>query len=359
MQVTYKQRSISKGIIEAKDKTEVVKSKKDIPYLSPGASKRNTSNQVLNKTQGTKEEHELLSDNNKTSFNNPINILTSSQSYQTNLQKYTKTQLNPNKSNILNSSLSNLNSSVSNNFNAKNLKLDSMKTQIKKNAIPGVNTNNTTINLNNLTNSNNNVSGNKLDISPLKKVEQLKSLTKKKTGIISMLTSSQNSTVIHKQTPSNPVVGSINLKNSISQNNQNLISNLHNDNMNIFQEKPLGINLSQKKLELVKSNTSIRNNTEQMLNLTQENSTENIEYYHNPKQSSVREMNPIKKHSSNIETKDNSSFNSTIKLQNNYIMNSELLQSKKKIENPEDLHVFYVQMLQSNKDLIYKFEKEE
>ena len=40
-------------------------------------------------------------------------------------------------------------------------------------------------------------------------------------------------------------------------------------------------------------------------------------------------------------------------------MNSELLQSKKKIENPEDLHVFYVQMLQSNKDLIYKFEKDD
>ena len=358
MQMSKKQRSISKGIIEAKDKLELGKSKKDIQYLSPGVSKINHPNQISNKTQGSKEEQEVSPDNNKSNFNTPINVFTSTQNYQTNLQKYTKTNFNNNKSSVLNSSLSNLNSSVTNNFNNnKNMKLESIKTQIKKTAITGLNTNNTSINLNNQPNTNI-ISGNKVNISPLKKVEQLKSLTKKKTGIVSMLTSSQNTSGIHKQS-NFPVVGSINLKHSYSQNNQNIIPNIHSENLNLFQEKPIGINLSQKKLEFVKSNMNISNNTEQLINLTREQSTEKLEYIQNSKQASIREENSPKKQTSNTETKDNSSNNSTIKLQNNSIMNSELLQSKKKIENPEDLHVFYVQMLQSNKDLIYKFEKDD
>lgn len=68
-----------------------------------------------------------------------------------------------------------------------------------------------------------------------------------------------------------------------------------------------------------------------------------------------KDLLQITKHNTNTETKDNSN-NSTIK---NLKESTDFTQSKKNIENPEDLHYFYVRMIQSNKDLIYKFEKDD
>ena len=64
----------------------------------------------------------------------------------------------------------------------------------------------------------------------------------------------------------------------------------------------------------------------------------------NEKKDSIR----LHKHNTNTDTKDNSN-NSTIK---NLKESTDFAQSKKNIENPEDLHYFYVRMIQSNKDLI-------
>ena len=64
------------------------------------------------------------------------------------------------------------------------------------------------------------------------------------------------------------------------------------------------------------------------------------------------------------ETKDNSSNSSTIKNflhSNSNSLNTMQIQltQQSNIENPEDLHFFYVKMFQANKEYAYKFEKEE
>lgn len=66
-------------------------------------------------------------------------------------------------------------------------------------------------------------------------------------------------------------------------------------------------------------------------------------------------------HTSNIDTKDSSSHNSIkAKSSNKTSINSEGgVFNRKNIENPEDLHMYYVNMIQMNKDLKYKFDKEE
>lgn len=69
----------------------------------------------------------------------------------------------------------------------------------------------------------------------------------------------------------------------------------------------------------------------------------------------------VMNHTSNIDTKDSSSHNSIkAKSSNKTSINSEGgVFNRKNIENPEDLHMYYVNMIQMNKDLKYKFDKEE
>lgn len=406
-----KNRSISKGIIEAKDKQEVYKTNQ---HFSPNVSKRTVGinlNTFLNsKPNGPlqKEELEMIqSDNfrntnyNNTNFqpNQSITNLgngtnTSNVNLSSNFQKYSKNvSNNMSKGQIFSGQTSNVTSSnitansYLNPIPQKNVKLESIKninTVIKKLKNPN-------------SNNSNNISSN-INISS--------KLIKPEIG-------SKPGTLVQKKIPAIPALQSSNLNNlnNNSNSNNNIVSsnsvvNLNN-NSNLKKDSIPNINLKSstflqsQNINEISPKTSVTNiNLNEYLSSKKElNNAMSIYTTSDQSKSLFKPQSPsleakpnnslaiskINSQNSNLpnfdikktpettkktsiqETKDNSSSNSTIKNykhSNSNSMNGITLQvnsqiQQSNIENPEDLHFFYVKMFQNNKEFANKFEKEE
>lgn len=430
-----KNRSISKGVIEAKDKQDLYRSNQ---HFSPNMSKRTAGvnlNTFLNsKPTSHKDELELIQSDNfrNTNYNlsfhpNQSTNNLGNTSLGTNYQKYSKNiSMNPAKSQMLNTQLSGINNSNVNNnsayvtpFPQKNMKLESIKninTVIKKlkstninskinkttdsvksginttfqKKVPvmpsfhqGTGTNNTSNNYNNITNSSNMTSLKKEGIPSI----SLKSSAFSSNNNAHNIFSHGNNLAELSPTKSIPNMG--NLSNLTSMSNMSNLNNInstthmgsnllnHNNlhdlqvpvpnnarkeanNMNLYQQNSAHKSLFNKsqfeEINLVNSHPIIKGKN-MMINSQQQIHPQDL----------TSKPTPDNKKHSTKETKDNSSNSSTIKnykhSNSNSIngiqvqMNTHYHQTN--IENPEDLHFFYVKMFQTNKEFAHKFEKEE
>ncbi len=181
-----------------------------------------------------------------------------------------------------------------------------------------------------------------------------------------------NASFINKNVKLESIRNKIQKKDSLIENlNENLTSSL--GKINTSQSKPNNLKQMQvitiPKIQLGMKASPL-NQVQSHINIFSSNNTKDIAIVDNftfkldkPSQildeyNEKKDSPIIKKHklSTNTDTKDNSSNSSSIK---NLKESANFYQSKKNIENPEDLHYFYVRMIQSNKDLIYKFEKDD
>jgi len=364
-----KNRSISKGVIEAKDKQDLYKNNQ---HFSPNMSKRTVGinlNTFLSSKPGvSKEELELIQSENfrNTNYNmsfHPNNTNNSSM-MGTNFQKYSKNiTVNPTKNPMLSSQLSGISNSNINNSNAfvtpfpqKNMKLDSIKninTVIKK--LKGPNPSTKIMNKSDVNKLGNQISSSiqkKVPAIPTFSSQNMNNTRKDPIPSISMKSTAYGQQLypqnLSEMSPSNSLanVNDIYQSKSINSNNQSqnqqgygFFNSNSSNQKNLFKPQFEEINLN--------NNLSRQNLIGQSMN----DMTKTPEH---------------KKHSTQ-ETKDNSSNNSTIKgykHSNSNSINGIQLQvnnqvKQANIENPEDLHFFYVKMFQSNKEFAYKFEKEE
>lgn len=375
MQMAKKNRSASKGIIEAKDKGDFMRSTRDAQHFSPNATKRsnfgvyNQASMMQTQKSGNLSKDEFIEnsvENSNLKHTNYMNYQSNQASVNlshnpssSNFQMYNKNAINSKNQYSVMPGISTSNiSNTSNAFQQKNMKLESIRnlnTAMKKIKAP--------------------ISGtSKSEISPVKKLDQNNFIKKKSTG----LNSSNNASMIGLQSKgpvslkgnnytTNPVNNYVYKEKEVEQQSAKV-------SMNLFMEKPQGINLANSKLgsnQLNYSNSTKIGplNTELLANNEIPGNKE-VLYNINHKLSSVsnsvspnklKDKEKKKAMSSNTqETQDNSSNNSTINKHKNsapYLTND--LINNQNIENPEDLHFFYVKMLQSNKSFIYKFEKEE
>jgi len=413
-----KNRSISKGVIEAKDKQDVSKisSSQQSQHFSPNVSKRNVGvnlNTFLNSKPGVgviKEEVDLgQSDSHYKNTNYNIGGFHVNQSMSTNnsnyngttsYQKYTKnTTINLAKSQIVdknqqysgvNSSMNNTNSNFVNPLPQKNMKLESIKninTVIRK-----LKTNNTNSKM---------ITGGPSSKPDLQKLSSGASSYQKKQGIPSLhnsnllnastnkrISNNMNSTSYPSQliaqnlvdiSPSTSLANmNINdmhssktqtssLSNLTNTNSKNGVSGLTHNNHNHINLSPnLGDGFGKSTGNQIYTNSAQKNLFKPQLddiNLINNTSSKQIK---------VNNTGGYDKSSDNKkstqETKDNSSNSSTIKNykhSNSNSLNTMQVQANSQInqaaniENPEDLHFFYVKMFQTNKEFAYKFEKEE
>ena len=368
MQMQKKNRSISKGVIEAKDKSDLLRSNQQ---FSPNVSKRTVGinlNTFLSSKPGNVDPE--LSDTFKNNHNNTYynnqstNLLANNMT--TNFQKYTKNfHLNQSKAQLP-SNYQAMGNSVSMSANNTN------------NTFLGNNNNMTNIgNLTNMTNMTNNTNIGNTNSKNLK-LESIKNINtvikKLKNSNVPNKLSSNNkveipntkitNTNLQKKIPNIPPFQSTNLTNLSNLNKGPLInlktSTCFNQNQNIYS------NFSE-----MSPSTSIAN-----LNINES------KFDNTPPKDLFKVHEDVKGSSTNIylgtkqtdtkktstqETNDNSSNNSTIKNykhSNSSSINGLQLQINKcfkstNIENPEDLHFFYVKMFQTNKEYVHKFEKEE
>lgn len=369
MQMQKKNRSISKGVIEAKDKLDLLRSNQQ---FSPNVSKRTVGinlNTFLSSKPGNIEPESVQSDNFKNNHNNTYynnqstNILANNMT--TNFQKYTKnfhlnqskTQLSPNYQvlgNSVNISTNNTNNTfLNNNSNINNLNLTNIG------------------NMTSTTNMTNNNSKN-LKLESIKNINTVIKKLKYSNAPNKLPTTNKNensntkltNTTLQKKIPNIPTFQSSNLNNLNKGPLINLkTSTCFNQNQNIYSNfsemspstSIANLNMNESKFE----NTPQKD----LFKLQDDVKGSNANLYLGTKQNDTKDT----KKNSTQETNDNSSNNSTIKNykhSNSSSINGLHFQVNKcfkntNIENPEDLHFFYVKMFQTNKEYVHKFEKEE
>ena len=324
-----KNRSISKGVIEAKDKTDV-KSQQFSPTMAKRTVGINLNTFINSKPQTKNEEDEMRSSTNNMSFQpnqststnmNNSNVNSTMGQGGTTFQKYSKNPISQPKTLLSNTQFSQVSNSTVNNstfvtpFPQKNMKLESIKninTVIKKL-------------------KSNNISSGKI---------KEKQIPKKIPLIPASFNQTQNICLLQKSI-------------------QMPTLTIKNNNLNSQQYFPP----NQSEMSPSTSMTNINSNdmlykTNQ--NIFQHNSGQKIKIFEDKFDKIVETKN--EKKVSLQETKDNSSNNSTIKNfkhSNSNSINCSQTNYQVNIENPEDLHFFYVKMLQQNKEFANKFEKDE
>lgn len=406
-----KNRSISKGVIEAKDKQEIYKTNQ---HFSPNMSKRTVGinlNTFLNSKPTThKEELELIQSDNfrNTNYNLSFHPNQSASnigntSVGTNYQKYSKNiSMNPAKSQMLSTQLSGINNSNVNNSNAyvtpfpqKNMKLESIKninTVIKK--LKSSNINSKAINKTTDTVKSN------VNTTFQKKVPVMPSFHHNGTGTNSTSSNYNNNNSNNVTNSSNMTnfkkegIPSISLKSSAFSNNNNNAHNIFSHGISEMSPNKSVTNMNSNlhnEINIPNPSNARKDTTTNSLNLFQQNSANkslfksqfeeinlvnsgqikgkillNNQINIQPQDLTIKQTAETKKHSTQ-ETKDNSSNSSTIKNykhSNSNSVNGIQVQinnhyHQTNIENPEDLHFFYVKMFQTNKEFAQKFEKEE
>lgn len=442
--MNIKNRSISKGVIEAKDKQDLVKSQQlqqisqNSQHFSPNVSKRNVGvnlNTFLNSKPGiinSKEEIDLgISDSQyrNTNYNinflpnqsmnaNNSNITNMSNVNSTNYQKYAKnTTINLAKSQIMTdkggSQISGLNSSIvtnnlvnntNNNLSnlnqlpQKNMKLESIKninTVIRK--LKTNNTNSKMISGGPSTKPDIQKMGTGVNYQKKQGIPSIQSTSISNISITKKISGNLNSSNYPGQllpqnlveiSPSNSI-SNVNLNdiysNSKTQNNSQSNLSSSTNTKNNFYASGLTHNFNNNQVNLTSnlidggtfsskiSNNIYSNNNSAQKNLFKPHIDEVSMIKQKQNNSGMVDQVVFDKTSDNNkksmqETKDNSSNSSTIK--NNKHSNSNSLNTMQvqlnnqlnqstNIENPEDLHFFYVKMLQTNKEFAYKFEKDE
>ncbi len=385
----FPKNNLSKGLNESKEKIDSLNFNKT-HHFSPNITKKtvgiNLNNFLSSKPNMLKDENELQ--NNDSMKNIKVNSTYNSNQLSgsvvsSNFQKYTKNNVTNIKSSVINNSnYSVVNTSTTNNLNItnsnnnmnstnnafpnKNIKLESIKNinnVIKK--LKGTNVNPNPINI-----QQGSIKG-KIDVN-----KQLIAL-KNKTQIIPAINSNQNSNlqsssninhefsnVIHMSSNSMNNMNNINSNNGLKSDKINLrnSNNLYGsqiENMSLFQQgTPINNNVLEKD-----ENSNNRNHSYNLYSNNSEKKSislfkpENVD-----KNLDENELNIVKSYKkvSLQDTKDNSSNSSTIKFKhsNNTSISMGGLSNNSNIENPEDLHFFYVKMFQQNKELAFKFEKD-
>lgn len=393
----FPKNNLSKGLNESKEKIDSLNFNKT-HHFSPNISKKtvgiNLNNFLSSKPNMLKDDNEMQ--NNESLKNIKVNASYNSNHLSgsvvsSNFQKYTKSNVTNIKSSVINNSnysvvnttntnnvnISNTNNNMNSTSNSnsnysafpnKNIKLESIKNinnVIKK--LKGTNVNSNPIHIQQGT-----IKG-KIDVN-----KQLIAL-KNKTQIIPAINSNQNSNlqsnsnissefqnVIHMSSNSMNNMSNINNVNTnglksdkINLRNSNNLYGSQIENMSLFQQ---GIPNNSSLIE----NNEVSNNRNHSYNLYSNNSEKKSTSLFRPenidKNSEETDLNIAKscKKVSLQDTKDNSSNSSTIKFKhsNNTSISMGGLGNNSNIENPEDLHFFYVKMFQQNKELAFKFEKD-
>lgn len=465
-----KNRSISKGVIEAKDKQEISKNSNNNQHFSPNMAKRtgvNLNTFLSSKPVGTSKEQaegdtgqsDNLRGTNNINNLNPyqVNSSVNNSNMGTNYQKYSKNvTTNPAKSQMISTQYSGINSSnnIHNNSNVnntgntfatpfpqKNMKLESIKNintvirKLKSNTTSSSISNKVSTNISKneitkigsvISNSGggtNNLQKKVVPVIPSFHSNNMSSLkkdiNKSSSGISNNNHYIQQSQQLNPQnlydmSPSNSLAN-MKINNDYSQQSQQIEKlvnnssyiNINNTSNNVYfnnnntNQNQSQINNSQvnNQNNYGNSSTTNINNTNNLnhinlinnMNLTNSNTniyasgqkgSNNFNMSNTGNKTNLFNKDVVKDEGTNNknvfdknnqdnkktqETKDNSSNSSTIKNSKNFLhsntnsLNTMQIQlsQQSNIENPEDLHFFYVKMFQANKEYAYKFEKEE
>lgn len=415
-----KQRSISKGVIEAKDKNDLKQ------HFSPNVTKRTgiNLNTFLNSKPGMgnagdgnlNQSREFLG--NQTY--NPGNTKSNFQNYKTNTsniqQKQQPIPLNYS-TNISGNNMTNYNSAINNqqnnSYNQKNIKLESIKNintvikKLKSTNISNVGNNNVSIN-----------SSQKLrDIQTKNTKKSISNLNSNNTNSLNMVSASSTNTALGgsqaniSNFPTNQLNqgGQLNPVNLQSSMKKDLMPNLKSNQLTsgTFSGQLYQTNKTKSPNKLEKLNVYGTNQNSQGGSAINTHNISNISGNSNNK-SGIKELKDLKeekilkqdtndlgkktshglfssekeryseKYSSNIEkdfssksenknsTKDISSNNSTLNFKHSgarsvngiSVQLGDNMVHQSNIESPEDLHFFYVKMFQTNKEFASKFEKD-
>jgi len=303
MQMPKKQRSISKGIVEIKENSSNRKLN-DIPTTS-----ENTNNPKIKTNIFIKKDDDKLKTtagmgifNNKLSsgLQNSANMNNTKTNFKLDSIKTQITQLNQMNQN--------------NQMNNLKKQIPNLNASINKNLPPSYNINN---------------KESKSYFSPVKKEISLSKA--KPINLNKSLTKLPSANISHNHSKSNIIQDSSNISNNI----------LPKDNF--FQA-----NRMIKEISFTKDDKDKQTSSCNISKLEYNQSIPQLE----------RLLDTKPKLSTNADTQDNCSLESVIN-QSKSKLNQSKTSNSQNIQNPEDLHYFYVKTIQSNKDYIYLFEKEE
>lgn len=313
------QTRFNKGIMDIKDKSDVIIIPRELQQFSPNTSQSKSYTKDVSNC-----------DNEGALKVQQTNLIVGGT--HTNFQKYSN--------NIVNTSSANkslYNSHNSSNYNGSTIKLNnqisSHQPQLKQQESFKNLTNNikkpkdpTSQNINPIV---------KQEISPLKKLDLL---IKKKAVVVSSHVSSSKASISLAGTGamnSNNVSTRINPVSSVTCTQENQSSQLLETN------NLINIKLSQEALRLRRNDENI------FLNAPKLNSLLSSEYF-----------SPGKAVQATQDTRDSTSNSSSVK-RHKHTKSGDLPKEqsfKSNIKNPEDLHFFYINMIQANKEFMDKFD---